>query len=133
MEQTPNPAFAGVSQSLTPQGVQDRVPNDYPIVTRPPVICICDYQINITMQQFAYTGRSLVHKHGIATLGYASTSSQFRNQKEKKRAYGRGAEDSRHAALLEALQNWQITFKRANANTPNQICAMYCVGLDVAS
>eukprot|EP01049_Picozoa_sp_SAG25_P028107 SAG25_NODE_15080_length_175_cov_23.736842_1_plen_50_part_01 len=49
---------------LTPQGVQDRVPTGYPIVTRPPVICICDYQINTTMQQFAYTGRSLVHMHG---------------------------------------------------------------------
>ena len=37
------------------------------------------------MQQFAYTGRSLVHMHGIATLRYASPSLRSEiKEKEKK-------------------------------------------------
>jgi hypothetical protein len=48
------------------------------------VICICDYQINTTMQQFAYTGRSLVHMHGIATLRYASTSLSSKRKIKRK-------------------------------------------------
>jgi hypothetical protein len=55
------------------------------------VICICDYQINTTMQQFAYTGRSLVHMHGIATLRYASTSLSSKRKRKRKIAQAAAA------------------------------------------